>query len=106
MTWNWPGSGCRSATITCDSYIVGAVNDHIVPWQTSYQATHLLGGRVRYVLTSGGHVAGIVNPPTPKAWYLTGPEDAPSAAEWRAAAAGTDGSWWQDWADWIGRAGR
>ena len=52
-----------------DTYVVGAVNDHIVPWHASYQATKLLGGDVRYVLSSGGHVAGIVNPPGPKAWY-------------------------------------
>jgi poly[(R)-3-hydroxyalkanoate] polymerase subunit PhaC len=92
--------------ITCDSYVVGAVNDHIVPWQASFQAARLLGGHVRYVLTSGGHVAGIVNPPSPKAWYLTGPEDAPNAAGWRAAAAREDDSWWAHWADWAGaRAG-
>ncbi len=42
---NWPGSGCRSATIKQRQYVVGAMNDHIVPWQTSYKATHLLGGR-------------------------------------------------------------
>ena len=55
-----------------DAYVVGAVNDHIVPWTASYQATRLLGGNVRYVLSSGGHVAGIVNPPGPKAWYEAG----------------------------------
>ncbi len=92
--------------ITCDSYVVGAVNDHIVPWQASYQATRLLGGPVRYVLTSGGHVAGIVNPPSPKAWYLTGPAGAPGPAEWREGATRTDGSWWADWAEWAApRAG-
>ena len=93
--------------IRADSYAVGAVNDHIVPWQASYQATRLLGGRVRYVLTSGGHIAGIVNPPGPKAWYLTGPDGTASAAKWRGAAVRQDGSWWADWAQWAGaRAGQ
>ena len=93
--------------ITRDCYVVGAVNDHIVPWQASYQATRLLGGPVRYVLTSGGHIAGIVNPPGPKAWYLTGPEGLASAAEWRRAAEQQYGSWWVDWAGWTGpRAGQ
>ena len=55
-----------------DTYVVGAVNDHIVPWHSSYHATRLLGGSVRYVLSSGGHIAGIVNPPGPKAWYQAG----------------------------------
>jgi polyhydroxyalkanoate synthase len=93
--------------IRADSYVVGAVNDHIVPWQASYQATRLLGGPVRYVLTSGGHIAGIVNPPGPKAWYLTGPDGTASAAGWRGAAGRQDGSWWADWAQWAGaRAGQ
>ncbi len=89
-----------------DTYVVGAINDHIVPWQTSYKATHLLGGHVRYVLTSGGHIAGVVNPPGPKAWYLAGPEDVASAAKWREAAEQQAGSWWEDWAKWAAsRAG-
>ncbi len=98
--------------VKSDSYVVGAVNDHIVPWTTSYQATRLLGGTVRYVLSNGGHVAGIVNPPGPKAWYTVSPGAAPypggpgGAEQWRAAAETRDGSWWQDWADWAGpRAG-
>jgi len=92
--------------VKCDGYVVGAVNDHIVPWHASYRGARLLGGQVRYVLTSGGHVAGIVNPPSPKAFYLTGPDDAPSAEQWRAEAARKDGSWWEDWAEWAAaRAG-
>jgi polyhydroxyalkanoate synthase len=99
--------------VKSDSYVVGAVNDHIVPWTTSYKATRLLGGGVRYVLSNGGHVAGIVNPPGPKAWYTVSADPAapypagPAGAEqWRAAAETRDGSWWQDWADWAGsRAG-
>ena len=49
--------------VKSDAYVVGAVNDHIA----SYKATRLLGGNVRNVLFNGGHVAGIVNPPGPKA---------------------------------------
>ena len=92
--------------VKSDTYVVAAVNDHIVPWTTSYKATRLLGGHVRYVLSSGGHIAGIVNPPGPKAWYLAGEDYPPSAEAWRAAAEHKAGSWWEDWADWIGsRAG-
>ena len=36
--------------VKSDAYVVGAMNDHIVPWQASYKATRLLGGNVRYVL--------------------------------------------------------
>src|SRR5215475_5006001 len=55
--------------VKSDVYVVGAINDHVVPWQGSYKATGLLGGDVRYVLSNGGHIAGVVNPPGPKAWY-------------------------------------
>jgi polyhydroxyalkanoate synthase len=86
-----------------DTYVVGAVNDHIVPWPASYQATRLLGGKVRYVLSSGGHIAGIVNPPGPKAWYEVAGHNPETAAGWRADAAKKAGSWWQDWTRWAGR---
>jgi len=100
------GQRLSLADVKSDTYVVGAVNDHIVPWTTSYKATRLLGGHVRYVLTSGGHIAGIVNPPGPKAWHIAGEHYPPTAVEWRAAAERKDGSWWEDWADWMeSRAG-
>jgi polyhydroxyalkanoate synthase subunit PhaC len=89
------------AEVKNDTYVVGAVNDHIVPWHASYQATRLLGGDVRYVLSSGGHVAGIVNPPGPKAWYEAADTNPPDAASWRAAATRQSGSWWEDWTTWA-----
>ncbi len=95
------------ADVKNDTYLVGAVNDHIVPWPSSYKATGMLGGNVRYVLSSGGHIAGIVNPPGPKAWYEVAQRHPGDAARWREAAERCSGSWWQDWASWADeRAGR
>ena len=91
------------ADVKSDTYIVGAVNDHIVPWHASYQATHLLGGDIRYVLSSGGHIAGIVNPPGPKAWHEVADAYPADPEQWRSGAVRQEGSWWQDWADWAGR---
>jgi polyhydroxyalkanoate synthase len=92
-----------------DLYIVAAINDHIVPWTSSYQTIKHISGNARFVLSSGGHIAGIVNPPSPKAWYLTSDtaDDNPeSPDDWRAAATRHQGSWWDDWAWWAGqRAG-
>ena len=82
------------------TYLVSAENDHIVPWRSAYKATSLLSGPVRFILSSGGHIAGIVNPPGPKAWHLTGEELPATAAEWRRAAVRHPGSWWADWAAW------
>jgi len=95
------------ADVRSDTYIVGAINDHIVPWPGSYKSARLLGGTVRFVLSSGGHIAGIVNPPGPKAWYEAGEHGPEDPAEWQEAAKRHDGSWWEDWTRWADtRAGR
>ncbi|MCV2487772.1 alpha/beta fold hydrolase [Geodermatophilus sp. YIM 151500] len=89
--------------IKAPTYVVAAINDHIVPWQSSYRTTGLVSGPVRFVLSSGGHIAGIVNPPGPKAWYEAAPGDATppaDAAAWRAGAERRTGSWWEDWSRW------
>ena len=102
------GQRLSLAGVTNDAYVVGAVNDHIVPWPASYKTTGLMGGDVRYVLSSGGHIAGIVNPPGPKPWYeVAKPPNPATADQWREAAKRHGGSWWEDWAKWAGRrAGR
>ena len=100
------GRELRLSDVTGDAYIVGAINDHIVPWHASYRATELLGGDVRYVLSSGGHIAGIVNPPSSTAWYEVSDHNPPTGEQWRREATKQAGSWWQDWAAWAAqRAG-
>jgi polyhydroxyalkanoate synthase subunit PhaC len=94
------------AAVTSDTYIVAAERDHIVPWTSSYESTRLLGADVRFILSSGGHIAGIVNPPNPKSWVLTSDTNPPSALQWRDGASKQDESWWEDWARWMAdRAG-
>jgi polyhydroxyalkanoate synthase len=91
--------------VTCDAYVVSGVADHITPWENCYATTQLLGGDTRFVLSSAGHVAALVNPPgNPKARYRTAPAGAnpASAHEWAAAAEQRRGSWWEDWARWLG----
>ncbi len=92
--------------VTQDVYIVGAEKDHIAPWRSSYKTTQLLKGDVRYVLSSSGHIAGIVNPPSKKAKHWTNELTPPDPDAWRAGAVEHQGSWWEDWAGWIAeRAG-
>ena len=81
-------------------YMVSAENDHIVPWTSAYSGGQLLAQPPRFVLSSGGHIAGIVNPPNPKSWYLTGDDFGSSPSQWREAAQRHVGSWWEDWARW------
>jgi polyhydroxyalkanoate synthase subunit PhaC len=100
------GQRLSLADVTNEVYVVGAINDHIVPWRSSYKTGALMGGPVRYVLSSGGHIAGIVNPPSPKAWYEAGEATGADADAWRSASGKHRGSWWEDWTAWSdARAG-
>ena len=61
---------------------------------------------MRYVLVSGGHIAGIVSPPGPKAWVMTSDGHPATAEEWRDSASRKNESWWEDWSHWMAeRAG-
>lgn len=98
------GAPIDFAKVTTPLYVLGAETDHIAPWRATYRTTQVVGGDARFVLTSSGHVAGIVNPPdNPKAsyWTLDEPIKGLSAEEWRANARREQGSWWEDWAAWA-----
>ncbi len=87
--------------ITLDTFAVGAEKDHIVPWDAAWRVTQVLGGKVRYVLASSGHIAGIINPPGGKGVFWTNEKQAATPAQWRSEAQRHDGSWWTDWAAWL-----
>lgn len=98
------GAPVDFSKVTTPIYVLGAETDHIAPWHATYRTTQIVGGEARYVLTSSGHVAGIVNPPdNPKASYWTydGAIKGMSAEQWRAKAQKRQGSWWEDWAAWA-----
>ena len=85
-----------------DIYAVGAEKDHIVPWQAAWRITQLLGGKIRFVLASSGHIAGIINPPGGKGnYWVAEAAGASTPEEWRRSAERHDGSWWTDWGKWL-----
>ena len=95
-------------SVTNDTFIVAAVNDHIAPWRTSFQSTTLLGGDVTFTLSNGGHIAGVVNPPGKKAKYwigTVGGDSAPDADTWMQRATEVGASWWEPWRDWMAERG-
>ena len=49
--------------VDVDSYVVAGIADHICPWRNCYASTQLLGGTSRFVLSTNGHIAAMVNPP-------------------------------------------
>jgi polyhydroxyalkanoate synthase subunit PhaC len=91
--------------IDIDTYVLAAVDDHIVPWVSGYKTTHLLGGNTRFVLSTSGHIAGIVNPPGPKPKHWTNDEHPADPQEWKDNAQLQTGTWWEDWTAWIAKQG-
>ena len=51
------------AKIKTPTFILSTKEDHIAPWKSTYAATQIYGGPVRFVLAASGHIAGVVNPP-------------------------------------------
>lgn len=104
------GEAIDLGRIPQDVYAVGAEKDHIVPWDSAWRVTQLLkGSKVRYVLASSGHIAGIINPPGGKGTYWTNDAGEPGATAqaWRGKATAHSGSWWTDWTSWLAeRSGR
>ena len=83
--------------IDVDSYVVAGSTDHICPWDSCYRSVHLLGGDSRFVLSTAGHIAALVNPPTnAKSNFRVNDALPTSAEEWQAGAVTHPGSWWTD----------
>jgi polyhydroxyalkanoate synthase len=97
------GSPVDLSRITVDCYVMAGAADHISPWQNCYRTTQLLGGRTRFVLSTSGHIAAIVNPPgNQRSNYRTAGEHAPSdPAQWEELATTSQGTWWTDWEEWL-----
>ena len=88
--------------VAVPSYILSAREDHIAPWQSTYAATQLYRGPVRFVLAASGHIAGVINPPDAKKYsYWTNDKTPPSPNDWLAGATEHPGSWWPDWDRWV-----
>src|SRR6266702_1472329 len=96
------GSPVDLALIDRDSYIVAGITDHICPWQSCYRSTQLLAGRSRFVLSTSGHVAAMVNPPgNDKARYQVAKDHPEDPQDWLRLAETCVGSWWPDYAGWL-----
>jgi len=92
--------------ITQPLYAVTAKDDHIAPWTACYRIRQVVSpdAPVRFVLSTSGHILGIVNPPVdpPKRSYWIGEPTAQQEAQtWLADAPKKAGSWWPDWTAWL-----
>jgi polyhydroxyalkanoate synthase len=88
--------------VDLDAYVVAGVADHICPWQSCYRGSQLLGGKTRFVLSTSGHIAALVNPAgNKKASYHVGDDVSAAADAWQRTAATEQGSWWPDYSSWL-----
>ena len=88
--------------VTLDSYIVAGIADHITPWENCYQSTQLFGGTSRFVLSTSGHIAALVNPPgNPKATFQTNDDSPADPKVWLKGAETHQGTWWTDVTEWL-----
>ncbi|MRG73698.1 class I poly(R)-hydroxyalkanoic acid synthase [Alphaproteobacteria bacterium HT1-32] len=91
-------------SIELPAYIISTREDHIAPWKSTYAATQLYKGPTRFVLAGSGHIAGIVNPPAANKYgYWTNNRKAKSPDTWFKGATQHEGSWWNDWNEWVGK---
>jgi polyhydroxyalkanoate synthase subunit PhaC len=88
--------------VDADTYIVAGIADHITPWQNCYRTTQLLGGSSRFVLSTSGHIAALVNPPgNPKASFQVNKANPPDPEGWLKHAETQSGTWWNDASAWL-----
>ena len=95
--------------ITCPVFCIGTAHDQVAPWRSVYKLHGLTPAPITFLLTSGGHNVGIVNPPgvpgLPGHDYqvMTRASDGHALGPdaWLEAAPRHEGSWWPCWADWL-----
>jgi polyhydroxyalkanoate synthase len=86
--------------------IVGTEEDHITPWKQTFRICQHVGGPVRYVLASSGHILGIINPPAKaaKRRYWAGEAQGETDPDkWLARQTAMPGSWWEEWTAWLAK---
>ena len=103
------GSPVDLSAVDVDAYVLAGAADHLCPWQSCYRSARLLGGDTRFVLSTSGHIASMVNPPSNvKARFQVASEPLaglPGPDDWLRAAHTAAGSWWPDYSSWLAERG-
>ncbi|HAT1924109.1 TPA: alpha/beta fold hydrolase [Legionella pneumophila] len=100
------GKPVAAENIQLPVFAVSTEKDHVAPWQSVYKIHLMTEGDVTFVLTGGGHNAGIVSEPGhPGRSYRVHEHKKGDAylnpASWLEIAEKQEGSWWQEWHDWL-----
>ncbi len=87
-------------------FVVGAEKDHVAPWRSVYKINQLTDTDITFLLTSGGHNAGIISEPGhPRRHHRVGTrrenETYQFPDDWYEKTPVREGSWWPTWHDWL-----
>ncbi len=90
------------------SFAVGTLADHVAPWHSVYKLHLVPSNELTFVLTSGGHNAGIVSEPghagrTYQIRTRAAGERYVDPETWQAETPVRQGSWWPEWESWLAR---
>jgi polyhydroxyalkanoate synthase len=87
--------------ITTPTFMISTRKDHIAPWRSTYAATRLYRGPVKFVLAESGHIAGVISPPGSRYGHYQNPNLPERPDEWFEGADLVAGSWWPVWEQWV-----
>ncbi|MBI1890868.1 MAG: polyhydroxyalkanoic acid synthase [Burkholderiales bacterium] len=87
-------------------FSVGTRADHVAPWRSVFKILLLADTEVTFLLTTGGHNAGVVSPPgRPRRSYQITTHDHRDAyidaQTWVTTTPSHEGSWWPAWEKWL-----
>jgi polyhydroxyalkanoate synthase len=100
------GQPIHLSDIQVPVFAVGTVTDHVAPWKSAYKITRLLRTEVTFLLTTGGHNAGIVTPPGhPRRKFQLHTRKLRDRylrpEQFRQERPQQAGSWWPAWEAWL-----
>ncbi|KRQ10197.1 PHA/PHB synthase family protein [Bradyrhizobium manausense] len=100
------GRNISLSDIHTPMFAVGTITDHVAPWRSVHKLHYQVDADLTFLLTSGGHNAGVVAPPDePGHSYqvMTKAADEPYVGpdEWLKLAPHVEGSWWPEWTRWL-----
>ena len=87
-------------------FVVGTEWDHVAPWRSVFKFHLLTDAEITFVLTNGGHNAGILSEPGhPRRHFRVAVKkhDDPyiDPDKWLSSHAPQQGSWWPVWTAWL-----
>jgi polyhydroxyalkanoate synthase subunit PhaC len=87
--------------IETPTFLLSTREDHIAPWRSTYAATKIYEGPIKFVLAASGHMAGVISAPGGKYGHWQNDALPETPEEWMAGATAHAGSWWPVWDEWV-----